>query len=178
MYLWFLIIGTFIPQEFLSTGAVLLLARQTNFPIIFIHLIWFGATFIDMYVGYILGNLLRNSMSHTALVERVNKWSEALKSRLGEHGEKLSLFILGFMNFPYLNTFLASWLKIPMTTAFAFTFLGNFLWYVILWATVFGAAVLVPSQRMVLFIVIIAGVVSSFFFKFFSRYFRKKRAKK
>ncbi len=172
MYLWLLTIAVFIPQEFISAGAVLLLLRQANYPIWPLHLIWLGATFFDMYIGFSLGKLLQDKFKGSAFIARVDKWVETIRQELGKHGEKLSLVFLGMVNFPYLNTFLAAWLKLPMKTAFLVTFLGNLVWYLFLLTTVFGVSALVPDPKMVLVLLIVTGIASNIFFN----YVRKKRA--
>ena len=171
MSLSLLLLAVFIPQEFISAGAVLLLARQAQYPFWIIHLIWLSTTIFDMYIGYALGGLIRKRFRGTKFIARTDRWAERVGGALGKYGQRLSLTVLGFVNFPYLNTFFASWLKLPMRTAFIFTFIGNLAWYLALLATIFGAAALIPDQRVIFLALIIAGIASNILFRFY----RKRR---
>jgi len=173
MYLWLLIIGVFIPQEFISAGAVLLIARSDSFPFWLVHLIWFGTTFFDMYVGYVVGKYLQRRFHGTKFIERTDRWAGKIKEALGKHGEQLSLVFLGLLSFPYINTFFAAWLKLRMRTAFLYTFLGNLVWYLLLLTTIFGTAVLIPDPATAVFSIIIVGVASNLLLRFYGKHKRR-----
>jgi membrane protein YqaA with SNARE-associated domain len=162
---WILIAAVFIPQEFASSAITLVIALQSNFPVWGIHLIWVCATFLDMYVGFMLGKFTQDRLQGT----RIFRWTEKLAARtkraLGVRGEKFSFALLGVINFPCLNTFIAPWIGLPMNTALVLTFAGNFVWYVFLWATVLGLSAFISDPNMIILILVGIGILSYFFFK-------------
>jgi membrane protein YqaA with SNARE-associated domain len=169
MSLWLLVAGVLIPQEFATTAAVLALATENNLPMWPIHIIWIIASFLDMYAGFALGAVLKKKLSGTGPGRRVDRWVDKFKRAVGEHGDKVSLALLGFIDFPYLNTFLAAWLGIPMRLAFILTLIGNFAWYMAVWAAVLGTAAFIKNPDIILVIVIGIGTLSHFFFKLIGR---------
>lgn len=170
MYVWLLLVGVFIPQEFVSVGAVLLLARANGFPLWLIHLIWLGTTFFDMYIGYRAAKFLRHRFRGTKFVERTDRLTEKIKEALGKHGVPLTLTLLGVVDFPYINTFFAAWLELPMRTAFVYSLFGNLGWYIILLATVFGAAAVIPDPATAVFTLVIVGVASNLLLRFYEKH--------
>jgi membrane protein YqaA with SNARE-associated domain len=164
--MWILVTAVLIPQEFASTAVVFVLALQNHFPIWLINIIWISATGLDMYVGYTIGKFSHERLQGTRFFGWAEKWISKLKSRLGKHGEKFGIAILGIFDFPYLNTFIAAWIGLPMRDALVLTFIGNFFWYAFLWATVLGLSSFISNPDIIILILIVVGVFSHLLFRF------------
>jgi len=177
MGLWALITATFFIQEFATTALVLVLAEHSNVPLWPIHIIWAATTITGMYVGYLLGALLKKRLSKNKFVERMDAWADEITKNLGGYGANVALMLLGIINFPYLNAFIAAWLGVPMNMAFLFTFIGNFVWYLLLWGTVLGLTSFIHNPDIILLIIVAAGIFAHFGVKIFDRA-RSKRRKK
>lgn len=163
--LWALITAAFFIQEFASTALVLVVAQNSGLSLWPIHIIWAVATLIDMYAGYLLGTLLKKKFAKNRFMRSIEKRMKDATGALGNHGTNITLMLLGIINFPYLNTFIASWIGVPMNTAFLFTIIGNFIWYLILWGTVLGLTSFINNPSIILLILIVIGVLSHFAFR-------------
>jgi hypothetical protein len=166
MSLWILVAAVLIPQEFASSAIVFIIALQNNFPIWAINLIWLGTTSLDMYVGYMLGKFTREKFHGTRFFHWVERWVERGRGVLGMHGEKLSLALLGVIDFPYVNTFIGAWIGLPFNMSFILTLAGNFIWFLFLWGTVLGLSAFVSNPDIIILILVVAGILSHFLFKF------------
>ncbi len=164
--MWLLVAGVLIPQEFASSAIVFIIALQNNFPIWAINVIWICVTSLDMYVGYMLGKFTKEKFNDTRFFHWVEGWIKKGEARLGTHGEKLSLALLAVINFPFVNTFIAAWIGLPFNMAFLLTLAGNFVWLLFLWGTVLGLSAFVSNPDIIILILIVAGVLSHFLFKF------------
>lgn len=163
---WLLVASVLIPQEFASTAIVFIFALQHNFPIWAINLIWFCVTSLDMYVGYMLGKFTQEKLEETRFFNWTERWIGKGRAELGVHGEKLSLALLGVINFPYVNTFIGSWIELPFNMAYLLTLAGNFVWLLFLWGTVLGLSALVSNPDIIILILVVVGVLSHFLVKF------------
>ncbi len=169
MGIWALISATFFIQEFATTALVLVLAEHSNIPLWPIHIIWAVATIADMYVGYLLGSLLKKRLSKNKFVEKMDAWAEEFTQALGGYGANIALMFLGIINFPYLNTFIAAWLDVPLNLAILFTLIGNFIWYLLLWGTVLGLTSFIHNPSIILLIIIALGALGHFGLKAIER---------
>jgi membrane protein YqaA with SNARE-associated domain len=163
--MWLLVASVLIPQEFASSAIVFIIALQNNFPIWEIHVIWLCATTLDMYVGYMLGKFTQEKLQGTRFFGWVERWIKRGRGELGPHGEKLSLALLGVIDFPFVNTFIGAWIGLPLNMAMLLTLAGNFVWYLFLWGTVLGLSALVTNPDIIILILVVAGVLSHFLFK-------------
>jgi hypothetical protein len=166
MPLWILVIGVLIPQEFASSAIVFVIALQNNFPIWVINVIWLCATCLDIYVGFMVGSFIKNKLRGTRFFNWVERLGEKMKTKLGLHGEKFSLAILGVIDFPYLNAFLGAWIGLPFRTTFLATLAGNFLWYLFLWGTVLGLSSFISNPDIIILILLVIGGLSYFVLRF------------
>lgn len=164
--MWILVAAVLIPQEFATSAIVFILALQNNFPIWAINLIWLCTTSLDMYVGYMLGKFTQERLHGTRFFNWVERWIDKGKSMLGLHGEKMSLALLGAIDFPYVNAFIGAWIGLPFNMTFLLTLAGNFAWYLFLWGTVLGLSSFVSNPDIIILILIVAGILSHFLFKF------------
>jgi hypothetical protein len=166
MPMWILVAGVLIPQEFASSAIVFIIALQNNFPIWAINLIWICVTSLDTYVGYMLGKFTQEKFHGTRFFHWVERWINKGKGELGPHGEKLSLALLGVINFPFINTFIGAWIGLPFGMAFLLTLAGNFIWLLFLWGTVLGLSAFISNPDIIILILLVAGILSHFLFKF------------
>ncbi len=164
--MWLLVASVLVPQEFASSAIVFIIALQNNFPIWEIHLIWLCITSLDMYVGYMLGKFTQEKFHGTRFFNWVERWITRGRAELGPHGEKLSLALLAVINFPFVNTFIGAWIGLPFNMAFLLTLAGNFIWYLFLWGTVLGLSSFVSNPDIIILILVVAGILSHFLFKF------------
>jgi len=165
MPIWLLLIAVLIPQEFASTAIVLVIALQNNFPIWAINLIWICTTLLDMYAGYMLGKFTQEKLEGTRFFRWVERWIKKGQAALGMYGEKLSLSLLGVVDFPYVNTFIGAWIGLPLNLTLLLTLAGNFIWFLFLWGTVLGLSAFVSNPDIILLILLVAGILSHFLFK-------------
>jgi membrane protein YqaA with SNARE-associated domain len=163
--MWLLVAGVLIPQEFASSAIVFVIALQNNFPIWAINLIWICTTSLDMYVGYMLGKFTKEKFDDTRFFHWVEKYINKGKRTLGTHGEKLSLALLGIIDFPYINAFIGAWIGLPFNMTFLLTLAGNFIWLLFLWGTVLGLSAFVSNPDIIILILLVAGILSHFLFK-------------
>ncbi|MGD1003053.1 MAG: hypothetical protein ABR884_00560 [Minisyncoccia bacterium] len=166
MPMWLLVASVLVPQEFASSAIVFIIALQNNFPIWEIHLIWLSITSLDMYVGYMLGKFTQEKSHGTRFFNWVERWITRGRAELGPHGEKFSLALLGIINFPFVNTFIGAWIGLPLNMAFLLTLAGNFVWYLFLWGTVLGLSSFISNPDIIILILVVAGILSHFLFKF------------
>jgi len=164
--MWLLVVSVLIPQEFASSAIVFIIALQNNFPIWEIHLIWLCVTVLDMYVGYMLGKFTQEKLQGTRFFNWAERWIEKGRRELGPYGEKLSLALLGVINFPFINTFIGAWIGLPLNMALLLTLAGNFVWYLFLWGTVLGLSSFISNPDIIILTLVVAGILSHFLIKF------------
>ncbi len=165
MPLWILVSAVLIPQEFASSAIVFIIALQNNFPIWAINLIWVCTTSLDMYVGYMLGKFTEEKLKGTRFFNWVGRWVGKGRAELGTRGEKLSLALLGIIDFPYVNTFIGAWIGLPFNMSFFLTLAGNFVWYLFLWGTVLGLKSFISNPNIIMLILIVGAILSHFLFR-------------
>jgi membrane protein DedA with SNARE-associated domain len=163
MTVWLLLIVALIIQETATAAAAFSLATQHHIPIWLIHILWAAGTLFDMYIGYIVGQFVRERYHTSRVVARVNRFVEKIRQPLGQYGDRMVLTALATINFPYLNTFIAPWLGTTMKTSFIFTFIGNAIWYALLWLTILGTNTFLKGPASIF---VVVGVVVVVFFVF------------
>jgi membrane protein YqaA with SNARE-associated domain len=166
MPFWILVAAVLIPQEFASSAIVFVIALQNNFPIWAINLIWICTTVLDMYVGFMLGKFTQEKLQGTRFFRWAEHWIKRGRTELGLEGEKLSLALLGIVDFPYVNTFIGAWIGLPLGMASLLTFAGNFVWFLFLWGTVLGMSALISNPDLIILILLVAGILSHLLFRF------------
>lgn len=164
--MWLLVASVLVPQEFASSAIIFIIALQNNFPIWEIHLIWLCVTSLDMYVGYMLGKFTQEKLQGTHFFNWAERWIKRGRFELGPYGEKLSLALLGIINFPFINTFIGAWIELPLAMACLLTLAGNFVWYLFLWGTVLGLSSFISNPNIMVLILLVVGILSHLLFKF------------
>jgi len=162
--LWALIIITLIFQELATTAAVFAVAATAHLSLLPIHIIYIAATVLDMYIGYELGLMAKARFQGTKFVRFADRISERVRKMLGKYGDKASITVLAIFDYPYLNTFIASWLGLSRKLAFTLTFVGNFVWYIGLWAAILGLKSIETNTTIIFLIIAVVGVLSHIIF--------------
>jgi hypothetical protein len=157
---WFFVIITLIFQEFASTGAALFSAHAANLNPWIIHGIWIVATVGDIAIGFYGGKWIHQKFRNSKLDAWANKWATKIDRAIGKTGVKISLILLGFVTYPYIVAFAASWLSdLALQDIFLYTTLGNAAWYAFTWATVLGITAAGHNYQLIFTIIAVAGIV-------------------
>jgi membrane protein YqaA with SNARE-associated domain len=163
--LWTSLIVAVLIQESALITAVFVAAQQDHIAVWIIHLLWAAATVLDMYLGYWLGLFVKHHSRHTRFHAWTDQWAGHVRRFLGHHGEALWIGILAIADFPYVNTFIAAWIGIPRKTSFIATFLGNLVWYVLIWGAILGVRTLTINPYWAVPVIIGLGIAAHFITK-------------
>jgi membrane protein YqaA with SNARE-associated domain len=164
MNLWLLIIGALTLQEGLSTTVILLDAVHAHYPLLLIHAIWLFVTVLQIVAGYFLGKWIQKRFGNSKAEQWFKKSAGKLEKSIGKQGAELALVIASALVSPAATSFLASWLDLSLTKIFIFTLLGDFLWYLSEWVTVYGATQILSDVKygfVVLFVIAVAYIAAS-----------------
>ena len=165
MPIWLFVIFASIFQEPATTDTMLFQVRQSHFNLWLVHAIWFIATFIDICVGFILGKWIQKSFKNSKFETFSNKWADRVERFIGRRGERFALILLGVINFPYINSFLGSWLKLPFKSLFTLIFIGDVIFYAIEWSINLGVRSIIPNPHLALYIIVGLALTLSIFYK-------------
>ena len=165
MKTWLFIIITLIIQEPASTDAAIFQARHLGLNLWIVHLIWLAATMLDIWLGYKIGKWVQKKFHGTKFELFAEKWAGKFERFIGERGEKSTLVLLGVVNFPYINTFLASWFRIPFKNVFILVLIGDAIYYSIEWGINIGVRHFIVDPHIALYAVIALGLLFSIFSK-------------
>ena len=138
MRLWLLLIGALIVQEIATTNIVLLSAHRAGYSGLLIALIFVLATAFDLAVGYLIGKYVQRRFAGSKLVTKAATLARRFERYLGRYGARITLLLLGFVSYAYVNSFLASWLELPAEELMLWLFLGDLGWYALEWLLVLG----------------------------------------
>jgi len=175
MLLWLFITIVLLGEEFASSTAVFLVAYHAHINIWIIHGIWLVAVIVDILVGYALGKYAEKSFATSRFEKWMEKSAALIEKRIGTRGESFSLIVLGFLNFPYVNSFAAAWLTLPFWEMFFSIFIGSLFWYIFEWMVVIGIITFVPVNLIpAVVIALAAGVLLTVFFRQGHKKWRKK----
>jgi membrane protein YqaA with SNARE-associated domain len=158
MSLWLLIISALTIQEGLSTDVILLEAVHAHYSLWLIHAIWLVVTVAQIYAGYYLGRWVRTRFANTKAERWFERSAQKLEESIGKRGEEMALVLASAIVSPAATAFLGAWLEISFTRILIFTLLGDFIWYVLTWVTVFGATQIISGLKYGLVIVCIIAV--------------------
>lgn len=158
---WLLLITTLFFQEPATTDTMLFQARTNHINLWFVHFVWLIATIIDIWFGFKLGKWLQRFYTGTRFESFSKKWAVRIENFIGRKGEKFALILLGIINFPWANAFLASWLTIDYKDIFVFIFIGDTIWYVLEWGINLGVRSIIPNPHLAIYIVILVALLFS-----------------
>lgn len=162
---WFFIVLALFIQEPASTDAAIFQIRQLHLNLWLVNLIWLTASIIDIGVAYWLGKKLQTQFQDAKLVSWASVWANRIENFIGQRGERFALILLGVINFPYLNSFLASWLKIPFRNVFTLILIGDAIYWGIEWGINIGVRDFIIDPHLALYTIVGAGLVFSLFSK-------------
>ncbi len=159
--IWILVILAIFIQEPASTDAAIFQIRHFNLNLLIINLIWVGATLFDIWFGYSLGKFIQKRFKGTSFDSWSFRWAVRIENFIGKKGEKFALILLGIINFPYLNSFFASWLKIPFKNVLLLIFVGDLLYWLLAWCINISIRDFFVDPHTALYVVIGTGLVFS-----------------
>lgn len=129
----FLIILALFVQEPASTDAAIFQIRELHLNLWFVHSLWLAATVIDIAVGYKLGKYFQTRYLGSAVIQKIKRWTYALEEFVGRKGEVFAIILIGIINFPWLNAFFVSWLRVPFKRLFWLLLFGDLIYWIIAW---------------------------------------------
>lgn len=159
---WLFLIIALVVQETATATVAFTSAMNNHIPIWAIHILWASFTIFDAYVGFRFGHLIRNHYRNARVVRWAERIVEKLRGPLGKYGGRFLVTVLALINFPYVASFIASWLGIEMRTSVLFTFIGNAIWYVLLWVAILGADTFLKGPAAVIFVIVVVSVLFYF----------------
>lgn len=143
--LWLYILVVFSIQEQTSTNALILSIREHGIPAWPVHLAWVALSALDILLGYGLGHWTHERIRDTKIGRRLDGYARGIERYLGVRSETFILVCLGILNFPYVNAFLCSWLKLDFKKAFLSLMLGGVISYWMCWETVGWISRVIPN---------------------------------
>lgn len=159
--IWWFVIGSVIVQEPVSTDAVIFQIRHLHLNLLIVNSIWVIATVFDIWFGYTLGKFIQKKIANTKFEQKVLRLVKGVEHFMGKKGEWFTLVLLGIINFPYANSFLASWLSISKRDVFICLFIGDVLYWGIEWMINIGVRSFVKNPQLALVGVLGGAVVLS-----------------
>ena len=158
---WLFILLTLFVQEPTSTDAAIFLVRENHINLWLINILWLVATTIDIAVGYALGKWIQRTFQETRFGRWAEKWAVRIENFIGKNGERFTIILLGIINFPYLNAFIVSWLKLNFKNIFILIFIGDAIYWGIAWAINIGVRNYVADPHVALYVVVGIGLAFS-----------------
>lgn len=150
MILFLIILALFV-QEPASTDAAIFHIRELHLNLWLMHSLWLVATVIDIVVGYKVGKYFQIRHSGRTVIQKIQKWTHALEEFIGKKGEIFAIVLIGIINFPWLNAFLVSWLRVPFKRIFWLLLLGDLIYWIVAWMINIGVRFFVTDSRMALY---------------------------
>lgn len=124
------------------------------------------ATTIDICAGYVVGKWIQKRFQGTRFSIWSEHWANKIENLIGKKGEKFAIALLGVINFPYVNSFFISWLKLPFRNIFILLFVGDLMYWIIAWLINISIRNYFSNPHTVLYIVIGIGLLISIVSKF------------
>jgi membrane protein YqaA with SNARE-associated domain len=163
---WLFVIATLFIQEPASSDAAIFQVRHLGLNIWLVNLLWIIATTIDICAGYALGKWIQRRFSGSAFVAWTARWAARIEEFIGKKGERFAVILIGVINFPWLNAFAVSWLKLSFRNIFVLLFIGDVIYWALEWAINIGVRSVFTNSHTALYIVIALGLVLSLASKF------------
>ena len=158
MSLWLLLFIAFLPQEPVTSNALLLKVYQLHYNMWLIHLLFVVATVLDILVGYYLGLYLYKHFQKNKIAIYAKTKAEQFKKFASAQSLNFALFMYGPIIFP-ISAFIAPWLGISFWNAFIYLFVGDLIiWYGGEWLLVLGIN-FISDPEMALFGILAVSVL-------------------
>lgn len=158
---WLFIILTLFVQEPTSLDAGIFLVRQHDLNLWLINALWLIATMIDITIGYALGKWVQRTFEDTKFGRWAHAWAVRIENFIGTNGERFTIILLGIINFPWLNAFIGSWLRLTFKNIFILIFIGDAIYWGIAWAINIGVRNYVADPHVALYVVVGIGLAFS-----------------
>ena len=139
MATWLTLSLVLIGQEAVTMSTALFEAYRLGLNLWVVHTLWVVFEIFDLVVGYAIGKWLQRRYAKSRVVTHAKRIAAALERRMGRYGKNLTLIVLGFFLFPYLSSFLISWLADPFLALAPLLFIGDALYYATVWGVALGA---------------------------------------
>ena len=149
-------------QEVLSLNALIFETYQGIYTSWIIHLIFVVVTVFDIWVGFIIGRLVQKRYQSGKTFVFIRKWIDKFEVYAGKKGKRVALFVLGFVSYPYINAFIASWLDVSFAEAFVILFIADVLWYIAAWLVIIGVTTIIPNPSYAFLTIIIISLIVIF----------------
>ena len=156
---WPLVLLILFIQETVTLNGLLVETHLGQYSIWLITLFFIIFTIAGIVIGHFIGKYVKQKWNKGHVRTFAKKWTSRLHSYIGKHASKIYLLLLGYFSFPYLNSFITSWLDIPFWESFWYLFFGNMLFYITSWLLVLGITSIVPDPVTAFIIVILATII-------------------
>lgn len=164
------IIPILIVQEPVSTDTGIFFIREYHLNLFLINILFVVLSILDIFIGYYLGKYLQKRFSYKKIIIKSKNIASRLENFIGRKGETFSLILIGIINMPYLNSFVASWLNMKFKKVLTLIFIGDVIWWCISWYINIKVRQNVSNPHTALYIVVSIALIISIF----SRYIFKK----
>ncbi|MEI6352773.1 MAG: hypothetical protein WCO35_02450 [Candidatus Nomurabacteria bacterium] len=164
------IIPILIIQEPVSTDTGIFFIRENHLNLFLINILFVLLSVLDITVAYFLGKYLQKRFSHKKIIIKSKTIASKLENFIGKKGEFFSLILIGIINTPYLDSFLASWLNIKFKKVLTLVLIGDVIWWCISWYINIKVRQNVSNPYAALYVVVFIALIITIF----SRYILKK----
>ncbi len=158
---WLFIIAALFLQEPATTDAAIFQIRHLGLNLWLINGIWLLATAIDICVGYAVGKWIQRHYKNSRIVRATERWADKIEAFIGRSGERFACIFIGVINFPWLNAFVFSWLKLSFRNIFVLIFIGDFIYWAIEWGINIGVRSIFTNSHTALYMVVALGLLFS-----------------
>ena len=108
-----------------------------------------------------MGKWTQRIFKETRFGKWAEKWAIRVENFIGKNGEHFAIILLGVINFPWLNAFIASWLKLTFKNIFILIFIGDAIYWATAWAINIGVRNYVADPHLALYVVVGIGLAFS-----------------
>jgi hypothetical protein len=158
MAIWLYIVAAMMVQELAAVAAALGFAYHLHVNIFLVHGVWLVATTIDAMIGFECGRWVHRRYGTSTLARHATSLALAIERRVNVNGRRLTLALFGFLNFPYVNGFIGSWLNLSFADTLLFTLVGNAFWYLSIVGAVTGIGAITADPRWIAAVAIVLAV--------------------
>ena len=166
----------FLVQEPITSNAVLLQSYQNNYNVWLIHILFIGATIIDICVGYFVGTFIHKRFKNNKIVSYAHAKTESFFQFAGKNSKRIALFVYGPVIFP-ISAFFIPWIGMSFWEAFIFFLAGDIVfWYVPEWLLVLGVKLFVQNSQLALYVIVTLSILLTILMKYMKRRKENKKA--
>lgn len=151
---WLVVLLIVFVQETVTLNGLLLKTAQGGYSLWSITFLFIIATVIEIMIGFTIAQHVKKRLHNGKVKDFATRWSLRFKAYIGKHGRKVYLLLLGYFSFPYINSFITTWLDIPFWESFWYLLIGNMIFYTTSWLLVLGIATIVPNPGFALVAVV------------------------